>query len=176
MKCKCAIVLCMTLALASCTTQAANQATESPAASTPTETATLRANPLTQPVQTQQSAASTASRSGQFVSGEHETTGTVRMVTANGKQTLELDQSFKTSTQGPDLFVILHRSGDVLKTTKPPAYSLKKQDYVIVGPLQKYSGAQQYTVPNAIQLANYQSVVIWCRSFNATFGVAKLNR
>lgn len=171
MNCKSAIVLCIAVMMTSCTTQAANQAVESPAASTPTES-TVPQSPSTQ---TQQPTASATQKSGRFVSGEHETMGTVRIVTVNGKQTLELDQSFKTSTQGPDLFVILHRSDNVLRTTKPPAYPLKQQDYVVVSPLQKYSGAQQYTVPNTIQLADYKSVVIWCRSFNATFGVAKLN-
>ncbi|MBW4692763.1 MAG: DM13 domain-containing protein [Lyngbya sp. HA4199-MV5] len=173
MNCKGAIVLYIAVMMAGCTTQTAKQTTESPAASTPAEAAVPQASPSTQ---AQQSTASTAQRSGRFVSGEHETTGTARIVTANGKQTLELDQSFKTSTQGPDLFVILHRSDHVLKTTKPPAYPLQQQDYVVVSPLQKYSGAQQYTIPNTIQLANYKSVVIWCRSFNATFGVAQLNR
>lgn len=114
-------------------------------------------------------------RTGKFVSGEHATQGTARIVTQNGKSTLELDSSFKTSEMGPDLVVILHRSDNVLGSTKPPAYALKAGDYVVLAPLKKFSGAQTYSIPNSVNLANYKSAVIWCRKFNATFGVAKLN-
>ena len=113
-----------------------------------------------------------AVKSGSFVSGEHSTQGTARIVLKNGKPSLELDQSFKTSDQGPDLVVILHRSGNVLSSTKPPSYPIKQSDYVILAPLKKFSGAQSYSIPNNINLADYKSAAIWCRKFNATFGVA----
>jgi hypothetical protein len=73
------------------------------------------------------------------------------------------------------LVVILHRSDNVIGSTKPPSYSLKKGDYVVLGRLQKFSGAQSYAIPKNINLADYKSAVIWCRKFNATFGAAKLN-
>uniref|UniRef100_UPI000BBCD2A5 DM13 domain-containing protein n=1 Tax=Calothrix sp. NIES-2098 TaxID=1954171 RepID=UPI000BBCD2A5 len=117
----------------------------------------------------------TAIKSGTFVSGEHTTKGTVRITAKDGKSILELEQSFKTSTSGPDLVVILHRSDNVLGSTQAPSYSLKKGDYVVIAPLQKYSGAQSYAIPNNINLADYKSAAIWCRKFNATFGAAKLN-
>ncbi len=116
----------------------------------------------------------TTLRSGSFLSGEHPTQGTTRLVKQNGMTVLELDQGFKTSDRGPDLVVILHRSGDVLGSTKPPAYALKKGDYILLAPLQKFSGAQRYMIPANVNLAEYQSVAIWCRKFNATFGAAKL--
>lgn len=111
-------------------------------------------------------------KSGTFVSGEHPTSGTARIVTKNGKLSLELDQSFKTSNKGPDLVVILHRSDNVIGSTKPPSYPLQKSDYVILAPLKKFSGAQSYSIPNNINLADYKSAAIWCRKFNATFGAA----
>ena len=43
-----------------------------------------------------------------------------------------------------------------------------------LGRLKNYSGAQRYPIPDAIDLRNYQSVVIWCRMANATFGYALL--
>lgn len=116
-----------------------------------------------------------AIQSGAFVSGEHKTQGTVRITTKTGKSILELGQSFKTSTSGPDLVVILHRADNVLGSTQAPSYPLNKRDYVILAPLQKYSGAQSYTIPNNINLADYKSVAILCRKYNATFGAAKLN-
>ncbi len=114
-------------------------------------------------------------KSGTFVAGEHETTGEVKIVTVDGKTYLELNKAFNTSSSGPDLYIILHRSEDVLATTTPPAYPIKEGDYAIINRLQKYSGSQRYAVPKNIKLENYQSVAIWCRMFNATFGTAKLS-
>ncbi len=131
-----------------------------------------QANPVVQLAQSEQS---TAAKSGSFVSGEHKTQGTVSITTKNGKLFLELEKSFKTSNSGPDLVVILHRSDNVIGSTKAPSYPLKKGDYVILGRLQKFSGAQSYSIPNNINLADYKSAVIWCRKFNATFGAAKLS-
>lgn len=122
-----------------------------------------------------QSQQSTVTKSGTFVSGEHTTQGTVRITNKDGKSFVELDQSFKTSESGPDLVVILHRSDNVLNSTKPPSYPLKEGDYIIIAPLQKYSGTQTYSIPNNVNLTDYKSVAIWCRKFNATFGVANLN-
>jgi Electron transfer DM13 len=116
-----------------------------------------------------------AIKSGAFVSGEHKTQGTVSITTKSGQSILELGQSFKTSDSGPDLVVILHRSDNVIGSTQAPSYPLNKRDYVILAPLQKYSGAQSYTIPNNINLADYKSVAILCRKYNATFGAAKLS-
>jgi len=119
------------------------------------------------------STASTAIKSGVFVAAEAPTEGTVRLVTENTERYLELDQNFKTSDKGPDLVVILHRSDDLLGSTKPPSYPLKAEDYVILGSLQKTAGAQRYAIPANVNLEDYKSAAIWCRQFNATFGVAK---
>lgn len=114
-------------------------------------------------------------KSGTFVSGEKPTEGTVRIITQNNQSVLELDQAFKTSEMGPDLVVILHRSENVIGSTKPPAYALKEGDYVVLAPLKKFSGAQSYPIPNNINLDDYKSAAIWCRKFNATFGAAQLS-
>jgi hypothetical protein len=111
---------------------------------------------------------------GSFVSGEHETKGNVRLVSEKGQTFIELDSNFKTSELGPDLVVILHRSRDVIGSTNPPAYPLKEGDYVVVAPLRQFSGIQRYLIPDSINLAEYKSVGIWCRKFNATFGAAVL--
>lgn len=123
----------------------------------------------------QLSGVATIVKSGTLTAGEHDTQGIVQIVTQAGRSFLKLDQSFKTSDQGPDLVVILHRSPNILSSTKPPSYSLKAGDYVVLAPLQKFSGVQQYAIPDSINLADYQSAAIWCRKFNATFGAAKLN-
>ncbi|QHG20654.1 DM13 domain-containing protein [Nostoc sp. ATCC 53789] len=150
-----------------------NQANKSPIAVNATVPVSLsQAKPL---AKSAQSPNSTPINSGTFVSGEHKTQGKVSIATKDGKSFLELDESFQTSESGPDLVVILHRSDNVINSTKPPSYSLKNGDYFILAPLQKYSGAQTYSIPQNINLADYKSIAIWCRKFNATFGAASLS-
>lgn len=124
------------------------------------------------PTESTVEATSDVIKSGTFVDGEHPTQGTVQIVTKNGKSVLELNQAFKTSEMGPDLVVILHRSDNVIGSTQPPAYPIQKSDYVIIAPLKKFSGAQNYSIPDNINLEDYKSAAIWCRKFNATFGAA----
>lgn len=114
-------------------------------------------------------------RSGSFVDGEHPTRGMAQIVGQNNQRRLELDASFATSTSGPDLFVVLHRLADVIGSTTPPAFPIQEQDFVLLAPLKQYSGAQSYAIPDDLNLDNYQSVAIWCRQFNATFGAARLD-
>jgi Electron transfer DM13 len=113
-------------------------------------------------------------RSGSFVTGEHPTQGAAQIVTQNNQRRLELNSAFSTSTSGPDLFVVLHRSANVIGSTTPPDFPIKAADYVVLAPLQSYSGAQSYAIPDSINLDDFQSVAIWCRRFNATFGAALL--
>lgn len=107
-------------------------------------------------------------RSGTFVAAEKPTTGMARIVTENGHRYLELDGAFSTSDQGPDLHVLLDSS------PKPPQTYQNPGSYVNLGKLQKFQGSQRYPIPDAINLSNIQSVVIWCRMANATFGYATL--
>jgi Electron transfer DM13 len=108
------------------------------------------------------------SQTAMFQAGEHPTQGNVRIITYNGKPYLEFDKSFRTDN-GPDLFVILHRDRTV------PIYGIKQKDYKSIARLQKTKGTQRYAIPNNVNLADFKSVAVWCRQFNATFGFATLN-
>jgi hypothetical protein len=112
-------------------------------------------------------AAQSGIATGNFVKGEHTTTGTVRIINENGKSYLELNDSFKTS-EGPDLFVILYRNNTV------PVSGIQEADYVSVARLKKVSGSQRYAIPSNVDISQFASVAIWCRQFNATFGYATL--
>ncbi len=92
----------------------------------------------------------------------------------NNQRYLELDQTFATSTAGPDLVVILHRLADVIGSTTPPAFAINEGDYVLLAPLTNFTGAQRYAIPDDLNLADFKSAAIWCRQFNATFGAATL--
>jgi hypothetical protein len=111
---------------------------------------------------------------GDFMNGEHPTSGQIQVLKQGENRTLDFKSNFKTSTSGPDLVVVLHRSTDVIGSTVPPAYPLKSGDYIILASLKRYSGEQSYVIPSDISLSNYPSVAVWCRKFNATFGAAHL--
>lgn len=106
--------------------------------------------------------------SGTFVAGEHPASGKAQIVTEAGKRYLVLDSAFRTSDQGPDLHVLLDPEA------KPPQKYADLSRYVNLGKLQKFNGTQRYPIPEAINLANFKSVVVWCRMANATFAYAPL--
>lgn len=103
---------------------------------------------------------------GIFASEERRTLGSVSVVTENGRSYLEFSDAFKTE-QGPELFVVLHRS------TLPKSY--KASDYVSLGPLQKLQGTQRYPIPDRVDLGEFYAVAIWSRKLNSTFGYAALS-
>ena len=114
-------------------------------------------------------------KSGDFVSGNHPTSGGVRIFSENGKKYLEFEDNFKTDA-GPDLFVILHVSDDVIGSTAAPTHSIEEGDYVNLASLQEVSGTQRYEIPDTVELDKYGSVAVWCRQFNVTFGAAQLSK
>lgn len=102
---------------------------------------------------------------GSFVRDAKNTEGSVKVVEEDGKRYLELGEDFKTG-RGPDVFVLLHREAT------PKSYD--KDDFVNLGMIDSFSGAQRYEIPEDVTVNDFQSVVIWCRQFNVTFGHAKL--
>jgi hypothetical protein len=145
----------------------------------PESVATSTKSESRESTQTKSVATSTKSdskRTGNFISGEHTTTGVASIVQENGTYFIELDQTFKTSSSGPDLFVILHRSPDILKITKPPAFGIAEGDFVTISPLKSFNGKQRYEIPKNIQPDSFKSVLVWCRQYNATFGFAPLSK
>ncbi len=107
--------------------------------------------------------------SGTFVAAEKPTNGAVKIVRDGGRYYLEFSDAFSTSDQGPDLHVLLDKNG------QPPQTYQNINSAVNLGKLQKYKGAQRYPIPEAIDLAQFKSVVVWCRMANATFGYAPLH-
>lgn len=112
-------------------------------------------------------AAGSVQSSGAFIDAEHPTKGTASIITENGKKYIQFDDKFK-SDNGPDLFVILH------KDDKLPITGIKEADYVSIARLKSTSGAQKYEIPENVDVSTFESVAIWCRAFNATFGYAVL--
>ncbi|MEL6159721.1 MAG: DM13 domain-containing protein [Cyanobacteria bacterium J06623_5] len=100
-----------------------------------------------------------------FIGAGHPTSGNAKVVEVDGQRYLEFDEGFR-SDSGPDLFVLLHREAE------PQSYS--RENYVNLGRIQSFSGAQRYAIPDGVDLSDFQSAVIWCQQFNVTFGYATL--
>jgi hypothetical protein len=105
---------------------------------------------------------------GTFVTVEqdHATTGIARIVSESGQHYLEFDSEFDTA-RGPAVEVVLY-TGDTVPV------NLAEGDYVVIGTLQRFEGAQRYPIPENIALEDYESAAIWCAEFNVTFGYADL--
>lgn len=74
-------------------------------------------------------------------------------------------------TNGPDLRVLL------ANTPNPESHSdLADAGYVELGKLKGNVGSQNYDIPDTLDLAEAQSVVIYCKPFRVVFSVARLAR
>lgn len=106
--------------------------------------------------------------SGSFttVEQDHPTSGTAQIVEEGGQRYLEFSGDF-TTAQGPDVEVILYQGGSV-------PLNLEEGTYVTIASLQSFDGAQRYSIPSDIDLAEFGAVGIWCRQFNVTFGYAPI--
>lgn len=109
---------------------------------------------------------------GKLEGKAHATSGRATIYeSAEGKRYLRLSD-FATSN-GPDVHVLLARAEDE---------SLKQEivkgdlDGLELGSLKGNQGDQNYDLPAATDLQQYQAVVIYCERFHAVFGVAKLEK
>jgi hypothetical protein len=104
---------------------------------------------------------------GSFVSRNHPSSGTVRLLElADGRRFVRLE-GFETDN-GPDL--------DVDLSTNPAAgpEGAFDDDFADLGRLQGNIGDQNYEIPSDIDPARYASVVIGCDRFDAAFSAADL--
>jgi hypothetical protein len=106
--------------------------------------------------------------SGSFVSRNRYTvTGTATAYELeDGQRVLRLEDF--ESTNGPDLFVYLTVAGADDDDAALDA------EFVDLGTLTGNIGDQNYVIPADVDLDRYDSVVIWCRRFTTSFGVADL--
>jgi hypothetical protein len=104
---------------------------------------------------------------GSFVSREHATSGTVRVLElVDGRRFVRLE-GFETDN-GPDLYVYL--------STNPAGgpEGAFDDEFADLGRLQGNIGDQNYEIPGGVDPVRYASVVIWCDRFDAAFGAADL--
>lgn len=101
-----------------------------------------------------------------FVTYEHETTGTARVIESDGARYLRLED-FATSN-GPDVVVYLSSA----PATGPEADFDRSPLHL--GSLKGNRGDQNYALPPGTDLAQYRSIVIWCQRFHVAFAAAPL--
>ncbi len=106
--------------------------------------------------------------SGEFAGLEHATSGEALVVELeDGRRFLRLDD-LETSN-GPDLRVYL---------SSVPAsddwYVYDDEEVVDLGGLKGNIGSSNYAIPANVDLADFETAVIWCRRFSVGFGVAPL--
>ncbi|MBY8874350.1 DM13 domain-containing protein [Micromonospora sp. PLK6-60] len=108
---------------------------------------------------------------GDFVTHEHDTSGTARIVRApDGSHRLEL-VGLATSN-GPDLRVWL--SDQPVRTGRDGWGVFDDGRWVELGRLKGNRGDQGYDIPAGTDLAALTSVSIWCKRFAVSFGAAAL--
>lgn len=108
--------------------------------------------------------------SGEFVAAEAPTTGTAKIVEEGGQKYLEIDSTFSTNDQAPDLQILL----DTVETPPGTYEDAELTRYLNLGGIQSATGAQRYPIPDLVDPSQFASVVVWCRMANATMGYAPL--
>jgi hypothetical protein len=107
---------------------------------------------------------------GNFTGILHKTSGkAIILRTADGGHVLRLED-FRTSN-GPDVRVYLVKGTNANNSDFIKAGSA---NFVDLGALKGNVGNQNYTIPENVNLDDYNSVSIWCRRFAVDFGAASL--
>ncbi|MEN8650042.1 DM13 domain-containing protein [Streptomyces sp. 21So2-11] len=110
---------------------------------------------------------------GEFISHEHRTSGTVRILRLpDGSRTLRL--TGLDTSNGPDLRVWITDAPVKEGTAGWGVFDDGK--YENLGRLKGNKGDQNYALPAGLDLSRYSSVSIWCDRFNVSFGAAALTR
>ncbi|WP_326580669.1 DM13 domain-containing protein [Actinacidiphila glaucinigra] len=144
-------------------------------ATPPTATSTERTEPDEAPASGEptQPAGPTTLASGEFITHEHATTGSVKIVQLpDGSRVLRLEDL--DTSNGPDLKVWITDA-----TVKPGKDGWDVFDdgaYLSLGKLKGNKGSHNYPLPARADLEKYTSVSIWCDRFNVSFGAAELAR
>jgi len=110
---------------------------------------------------------------GQFISHEHGTSGTAKIINLpDGSRVLRIEDL--DTSNGPDLKVWLT---DAPVIDGPSGWLVFDDGaYVDLGALKGNKGSQNYKIPASADLSKLTSVSIWCDRFSVSFGAAQLKR
>jgi len=108
---------------------------------------------------------------GTFISHEHPTAGTARIITLeDGSRVLRLVGL--DTDNGPDLKVWL-AAAPVIEG-RDGWFVFDDDEYLSLGALKGNKGNQNYAIPDDADISDLTSVTIWCERFSVSFGAAEL--
>ena len=105
-----------------------------------------------------------ADYTGRFEKRAKPISGTWTLAEVDGKQVIRFNNDFKTK-KGPDLKIFLSKK-TVANLKKKPTFIAP----VRLGPIDGIKGAQEYVVPDDINLDDFESILIHCEKFNILWG------
>ncbi|MFE0477329.1 DM13 domain-containing protein [Streptomyces sp. NPDC058947] len=109
--------------------------------------------------------------SGELISHEHTTSGTVKLLRlADGSHVVRLERL--DTSNGPDLRVLL--TDAPVKEGRAGWHVFDDGAHVSLGKLKGNKGSQNYAVPGNVDVSRFSSVSIWCDRFDVSFGAARL--
>ncbi|TQK20272.1 electron transfer DM13 [Microbacterium sp. SLBN-154] len=109
--------------------------------------------------------------SGTFISHEHATSGSARIIeNPDGTRQLAIEQL--ATTNGPDVHVWLS-AGPVIEGFDG-WFTAGQYDFVDLGPIKGNLGNQLYDIPPEVDLDVFRTVDLWCVQFSVSFGAAAL--
>ena len=109
--------------------------------------------------------------SGSFISHEHSTSGTARVLrNPDGSHQLVLEDL--ATSNGPDVRVWL--SAAPVIEGKDGWFTAGDHEHLDVAPIKGNLGNQVYDLPAGTDLSAWTSVVLWCDDFDVSFGAAEL--
>lgn len=110
---------------------------------------------------------------GKFITHEHDTTGSVKILKySNGTRILRIE-NLKTSN-GPKLEVWLTDAPVIEGLDGWRVFDDGK--FINLGALKGNIGSQNYSIPSETNLDDYSSISIWCERFSVSFGAADLRK
>lgn len=102
---------------------------------------------------------------GEFSGADgHTTSGSYQVVEANGKRMLKTSDDLSVDPGAPDVYVVLSNGPKV-----------GKENAVWLGKMTSHTGAQWFEIPASAKLDGMTMVVLWCKKYSATIGVAEFD-
>lgn len=108
---------------------------------------------------------------GKFITHEHDTTGSVKILKYSGGSRILRIENLKTSN-GPKLEVWLTDAPVIEGLDGWRVFDDGK--FINLGALKGNIGSQNYSIPSETNLDDYSSISIWCERFSVSFGAAAL--
>ncbi len=109
------------------------------------------------------------SMSGQWTQKSYDINGSWSIVKTGESFKLILDEKFKTK-DAPDLKIFLSKKEAGTVTSKNAT-----KDAVLISPLKKSSGKQEYEIKENIDLSAYKTILIHCEQYTVLWGVSNLS-